>query len=161
MKKFVAALLLLTVVLTALSSCFEASAKDFSKAGMTITLNENFYEKEYVSYTAVYESADIAVYALKEEKSLFEQYGYKNLSLTEYGNMVLEANKLTANTISRADGLSFFTYEKQANGKDFYYKAYIFEVSDAFWLVQFACMADKKDTYDSVITEYAKSIKFE
>ena len=161
MKKIVAVIILVVSMVMTFTSCFAPAEKDFTAAGMTITLTEEFYEKEYISYTAVYESSDIAIFALKEEKTIFEQYGYKNLSLADYGEMVLEANSLSGVSIKKDGELSYFTYEKALNGKEYLYTAYIFDTNDAFWLIQFACLTDKGDTYSETIADYAKTVKFE
>ena len=128
--------------------------KVFSKAGLTITLNDKFYEKEMVSYTAVYDSESIAVFALKEEKSLLEG---EELTLEEYADLVIANNQLDA-TAKDAEGLISFTFEKHVNGKDCTYFATVHKSDDAYWLLQFSCESTKYEDLKPTIIQYAKSV---
>ena len=133
--------------------------KEFSKSGMTITLTDGFVEKDLVSQTAYYESTKAIVTALKEEFSLFEQAGYEDMTLEEYGNLVLTTNSFDTE-MQHKNGLSYFTYEKSVSGKDFKYFATVFEGSDAFWLIQFASEQKNFDTFQPKFEKWANSVKF-
>lgn len=150
-------MLSLLVCLGILAGC--SQEKTFEKAGMQITLTSNFHEKDYVSMTAYYESRDAIVTVLKEEFSLVD--GFKNYTLTQYTNTVLKANKLTA-AVSTREGkdYQYFTYEKSVSGKDFYYLATTHKASDAFWLIQFACVVSDKDSYTEKFLGWADTVVF-
>lgn len=131
-----------------------AKKKNFSKAGLTITLTNKFHEKEMVSYTAVYNSESIAVFALKEEKSLLEG---GELTLEEYADLVISNNQLDA-TVKETEGLTSFTFEKHVNGKDCTYFAAVYKGNDAYWLLQFSCESTKYEGLKSTVIKYAKSV---
>lgn len=159
-KRYFALVLLLCLTLTVFSGCFTGKDKEFSKAGMTITLTDRFAEKNLASQTAYYESLSAIVTVLKEEFSLVA--GFENYTLNQYTAAVLTQNKLQS-TINKPEGKSYysFSYEKTVNGKDFYYFATTFKASDAFWLIQFACVTSDKDKYQADFEKWADSVTFD
>lgn len=165
MRKLFSITLILALMLTLFAGCslstkikglVKPTEKTFSKSGMSITLTDDFAEKEHISYTSVYESKNIAVYTLKEEFSLF---GGEDYSVKEYAELVIKANMLTS-VIETRDGLTYFEYEKEVNGKDFHYYAFVFKADDAYWMIQFACNQDDTSELESDIFKYAGTVKF-
>ena len=160
MKRIIAAVLA-AVMLCMLCAC-GASEKDFSKAGMTITLTNKFVEKDLVSQTAYYESTDAIVTALREGFDLFQQAGIDtNITNKQYAELCITANGLSSTAVDGNDKYAHFSYEKQVNGQDFSYEAYCFRTDDAFWLIQFACHTKNLSKMTSVFEKYANSVKFE
>lgn len=161
MKK-ISVISVLLLIAIALSSCslitFESSPKTFSKAGLEITLNESFTEKEHNSYTALYDSASAGVITLKEEFSLFPNVDTASMTLAEYAALVIQANNRDS-TVQEKDGLTYFVFEAQANGKNFTYFCPVFKSSDAFWLVQFFCTTDSYEKNEAQFFEWAKTVK--
>lgn len=161
MKKLISVLLLACIVMTFAAGCDSISDfltpadKTFTKSGMSITLTEEFAEKEYVSYTSTYESTDIAVYTLKEEFTLFGGVDY---SLDAYTDLVISANGMSEQ-VQHKDGLTYFTYQQDVNGKSFQYYAFTYKGEDAYWLIQFACTQDNSSKLESDIFQYAKSVE--
>ncbi|MDD4124894.1 MAG: hypothetical protein PHW77_04115 [Eubacteriales bacterium] len=160
MKK--AAVAFFLVLALTLSGCSfllkEASSKTFTKAGLSITLTDAFYESEYITYTAFYSMADVAVFTLKEEFTLLE--GFENYSLNEYCQLVI-SNNGKSSSVQEDDNLTYFVYENIANGKNFSFFCSVYKSGDAFWLVQFTCLNDKYDEYYDDFITWAKSVKFE
>ena len=140
----------------------EPVATDFSKAGMTVTLTDAFAEKEYVSYTACYESADISVMALKEEYSLFDNTDFSSAStLEEYAGLVWNANQFADNVPLVTDGdLKYFEFDRSANGNEYTYRAYVYKAADGFWLVQFVSRADRYAELQDTMHGYAATVTF-
>jgi len=140
----------------------EPVAQDFSKAGMTLTLTDAFAEKEYVTYTACYESADISVMALKEEYDLFDNTDFSSAtSLEEYAGLVWSANQFEGNVPLVTDGdLRYFEFDRTANGNDYTYRAYVYKAADGFWLVQFVSRADRYEELQDTMHGYAAGVVF-
>lgn len=160
MKRIMAAVLA-AVMLCLLCSC-GASEKDFSKAGMTITLTNKFVEKDLVTQTAYYESTDAIVTALREGFDIFQQSGIdSNITVKQYAELCITVNNLSGVTADENEKYAHFSYEKQVNGQDFSYEAYCFRTDDAFWLIQFACHTKNLSKMTSVFEKYANSVKFE
>lgn len=161
-----AKILILTVVFvliaTSLVGCFGPSEKVFSKAGMSITLDSGFNEKEYVSYTVCYDSKNVAIFVLKEEFSLFESADIDAaaLSLNDYAELVIANNSVDAD-VQTKDGLTYFKYNNSANGKEYTYSSYVYKTDDAFWLIQFATEQDEFEQNAARIEGFAKSVKFD
>jgi len=145
-----------------LDNVFESKAKtkEFTKAGMTITLTTDFFEKEIASQTAYYESQKYMVTTLKEEFTIFESYGMStDISAKEYAKLVID-NNMIASTIEEKDNLVYFEYEKAVNGKQISYFATVYKSSDAFWLIQFACESKNAEDSQDLFIEWAQTIKF-
>ena len=159
-KRYFALLMLVCLTLALLGGCFFEKEKEYSKAGMTITLTTKFTEKELASQTADYESTTALVTALKEEFSLAA--GLEKYSLKQYTDAVLSQNKISAK-IDMPEGKSYysFSYEKTMSGKTYYYFATTFKAKDAFWLIQFACTTANKEKLQDNFTKWADSVKFE
>ena len=141
------------------SSLTKPTAKDFTKAGATITLTDKFMEQELATQTAYYVSQTSIVTTLKEEFSLFKGTEYEVMTLKEYADLVIDANTLKASAAEK-DGLVYFTYEKSMNGKDYKYYATVFKGTDAYWLIQFACEVKNFDKFLPDFEGWAKSVKF-
>lgn len=147
------------VFLFALTACGKKDKTFKSEAGIEITMDASFQEKELISQTLYLESKDMVFTALKEDKWLFEQLNinFETYSLNSYTELVISSNNLSVN-IENKEGLVFFKYEKQASGKNFTYKAYTFKGSDAFWLCQFGVKSKNYDALSNNMTKYAKTI---
>lgn len=165
MKKRIIALTAAMVMLVSLfASCGNAGsapAKEFSKAGMSISLTETFVEKEMASLTAYYESPKVIVTCLKEEFTQFEALGVSSddITLDDYAELVIENNQMDLDA-TKEDGLTYFTYEKTVSGKDFSYMACVYKSSDAFWLIQFACEQKNFDSMKEQMKSWAQTVKF-
>lgn len=163
-KKFFIVLSAALLMVSAAGCAVPGLKKDpkvFSKAGMSITLDNGFIESEQVSYAACYQSAAIVVFVTKEEYELFEgtDYGPES-TLKEYAELLSEANG-TEYVLTEDDGLAWFSFEKESNGKQMKYAVYLYKSSDAFWMFQFATVADDFEKHSPRITEFAKSVTFE
>lgn len=160
-KRYFALILLVCLCLAVFGGCFGAKDKEFSKAGMTITLTTRFTEKELISQTAYYESPNALVTVLKE--SVSSAPAFKDYTLEEYTQAVLSVNKMGNTKIDKPEGKDYysFTYEKTVNGTDFYYFATTFKTADAFWLIQFACTAANRDKLQESFEKWAGSVTFE
>ena len=134
--------------------------KTFSSDGMDITLTEEFRKTNISGYTAVYDSKNVAVLAIKEEFSLLEGFG--DCTLAEYMDMVIESNKLTSYEVIRGDGLLGFTYDRVSTEDDrlYTYFSYVYKADDAFWIIQFAMLEKNADNNAAQVTEWAKSVEF-
>ena len=113
-----------------------------------------------LAYTYYLESPDAIMAALKEEFTLFEGLGVSvsDVSLKDYAEMVILANEAETSDVTEEDGLTYFTYQGEANGKTFYYMCFVFKGTDAFWSVNLAYLDSAKDDFTPNFKEWAKSI---
>lgn len=160
----IAGTLVLIAFLAALYGLFgdvfgvKAESREYTKEGMTITLTDDFIEKDSDTQTAFYQADRYIVMALKEGFSAYRAAGITEESTAaEYGAMMISTSAITSE-IETIDNLTCFTYEKQQSGKNFTYFASVYKGTDAFWLIQFACETDNyEDSVDQFIT-WAKSV---
>ena len=137
----------------------KAEEKDFSTNGMTITLTEDFVEREYFGYTAIYTSSEAGVGVIREAFSLMP--GFEDYTKEQYAQLVMQNNGKYAE-IKTEGGLLYFEFDNSDPTSDvtYYYVAYVYKTSDAFWLVQFSTTTDKADKYAEAFRKWAKSVRF-
>lgn len=130
--------------------------KTFSSDGMTITLTDEFRKFNDDEYTAVYDSAKVAVFVSKVDAT-------KEDSLAEFAEMLAVYSDLSPDSVKTADGLTYITYNNinSQNNVTYQYTAYLYQTDDAFWVVEFATDKKDADDYAKDITEWAKSVRFE
>ena len=156
----IALVLVIATLFTGCNMVSGARAKDFGRDGIRITLNENFYEKEHISYLGYYEASDMIVLINKESvKDLVSYDLLKEDSTTaDYAELIIGLYQVDATVHSGANGSSHFEYEKEIDGNHFKYYAYAFKGESDFYLVQFAIETKNIQKLESKIDEYVKSI---
>ena len=130
----------------------------FENAYFSITLTESFDTTTYDGFDACYESNDVLVLASRETFDGDEEFA--QLSLTEYGQLIIDANEL-GGYVSGGDGLVYFSYTEKIDGDDYNYDVYLYKSDDAFWMIQFVTFADTTSLYQDSITQWAKSVTFQ
>lgn len=129
----------------------------FENAYFSITLTESFTEGTSDGFDAYYESDDVLVLASQE--TFDGDMEFAQMSLTEYGQLIMDANEL-GGYVNGGDGLVFFTYTESIDGDDYRYDVYLYKSSDAFWMIQFVTFADTTELYQDSITQWAKTVTF-
>ena len=163
MKK-VLAITLVIVMLFSLASCMksglEGAEKTYTCDNMSITLTDGFKETTYPGFTACYDSADVAVFCIKEPFSMAE--GVEDLTLDEYADLTLKANATQNPTLHEFDGIPMmkYTYHNEETGVTYAYISAMYKSGDAFWAIQFACAVDIYDENEATFIKWAKSVVF-
>ena len=161
MKKKVLYLLILLIIGVTGCSLLEPEEKNFKNNGVSITLTDDFTEKDLVSTTVYFESMDAIVTGLKEEFNTLEAAGLtKDSTIEDYAKAVTTNNQKDSE-IKTEDGLTYFTYTSDVNGKTYFYMATMYKSSDAFWLFNFACDSSDQEKFEGTFKTWAKSVKFE
>lgn len=161
MKKYLKyfSLLLVGVLLT--GCAFLEDEKTYEVNGIKITMANDMVEKDLVSQTAYLEGDEVIFTALKESFTDLSQVGITEEStLKDYANLILTGNKLDSKVIEDANNVTYFTYEKEISGKDFYYLASVYKANDAFWLVNFACEKKNVNEYKDKFLKWASTVEF-
>ncbi|MBE7090301.1 MAG: hypothetical protein E7363_00055 [Clostridiales bacterium] len=157
LKKALLLFITLALLTCSLTSCLAPKPKTFTVADeLRITLTEAFSEKELVGQTAMFQSLDVIVTVLLEEKELIQ----RDLSVEEYAALVCSGNGLTDSTVKIKDTHAAFSYEKTVSGKDYTYFAKCFKSEKGYWLVQFACFTSAVDKHKENIDTWTASISF-
>ena len=167
MKKLLAIISLLLSCSLLLCGCFPkilivpdnytiGESKIFEKEGIKLTLTDNFIEKESeLGFNAYYVSSFCGVVVLKEEFSLEE--GLADCSLEEYIGNVIANNGHTDIEPQNQDDLWF--YVRKDNVTRCY--SYSYKGSNAFWIVQFLCMASDAHELEDQFYLWANSVEVE
>ena len=163
MKRFLAIALSLILVFSmtsCLKSGFEGAEKTYTYENMSITMSENFREISYTGFDVCYESADVAVFCIKEPFTLAE--GIEDLTLDDYAALTLEANAMQNPTLKDVDGIPVmeYTYYNEGTAITYAYFSALYKSGDAFWVVQFACNEDLYAENEAFLIKWAKSVTF-
>jgi len=138
----------------------EPREKVFEESGLHITLTDAFRKESYPPYTVCFDSKDVAVFALREEFTLYE--GLEDYSLKDYGEAVMLNNSLDPKDLIEKDGLTYFTFDfvNTENSKTYAYYAFLYKTHDSFWMIQFATLKDSAEKLLPDFIQWAKSADF-
>lgn len=163
MKKILALVLALITLLSCVScigvKVYEAEATEFSSQGLTLTLTKAFKKADVQGYTVAYDSAAVAVFALKESFSLMA--GMSDMSVDDYAELLREANAARdPGAIQTEEGVLFFEYSfyNEEEKTTFKYFTTVHKGDDAFWMVQFATREGVYDEYRPYLLQWAKTV---
>ena len=131
-----------------------ASPKSFTKDEFQITLTDAFTPTEEAGFFSFYRSSSVIVFSLREEKALFG-----NITIEEYGELVLAANGRTGCTMNQDAGFIWFEYTDTPEEQEIYYLAVCCQSEDAFWIVNFATPTANRDQHQETFLNWARSIK--
>lgn len=131
----------------------------FTYENMSITLTNEFQSSEIEGFNAVFGTADVAIFVLKEDFDLME--GFEDYTVREYLDVVIEANALEETDEKTVDGRMYITYEAtNPDNVTCRYYGFAFKTHDAFWLIQFATVVENVEEFEPKIMEWAKSVTF-
>lgn len=148
------------------ASCAEkdegVAPKDFSSNGMTITLTNEFSQKDEEGFTVCFDSGAIVIFCLREEFQI--KNGLFEMSAEDYAQSVREVNAdLDTSDVYTKDGYAYIEYDfnNLLLGKTFSYYCTVFKTEDAFWMIQFSCEKFAYETFKPKFEGWAKTIVFE
>jgi len=142
-----------------LSGCAsKVNDKTFEKDDMSIVLTGKFKEDEVAGQTACYKSPDSIVVILKEGFKIIGTYNTEGVDSFRYAELVAESNGFEYD-VDVIEGIPTFIYHKTVNEKDFAYLTASFKGTDAFYLIQFACEADRFEELKPLFIKWAKTFK--
>lgn len=139
----------------------ETTPKQFTVDNMQITLTNEFTTESYQGYNGVFASKEVAVFVLKEDFSLLENF--EDYTLQQYGKLVIDNNGLTGSVeLNEIEGICYFDYEYNNTEENttYYYMSTLFKSDDAFWIIQFAVPAEDAENYLPQLIEWAKTVTF-
>lgn len=165
MKRFLACLLLLTMILT-LSACLvkkdpkTAKDKEFTCGNMSITLTDGFREARVNGYATAFESADSTIYVIKEAfADLTEEQAA--LDVAAYGDLFRFNNATRSPAVLSTENelvSTEYTFADEETGVTYKYFTAFFKGSDAFWAVEFACEESLFADYKACFVRWAQSV---
>ena len=159
MKRILILMLALAMLLCSCGS--EATydtPKEFTYNGLTLTLTTDFkMENPPDAFTGYYEADGAVVMTLFESLDQLAAAGFDEVkTLEDYTKVV--AGEYEVKSDEEAE-IMYFTFERKADFKDYYYLAVTKQTDDGFWLIQYACRAKDKDMFSDMFLEWAKKAK--
>ena len=148
------------LIVSGLHSAKAAAPKTFTAEEMSITLTKEFSETDAGDFTAVFESNEAVVLAVKEPFSLGEGFG--DLTLDEYVDIAISSNGIKNAEKKDLGGVPGFTYtyDNPNNNESYKYYVYTYKLGDAFWMIQFASLEKDAEKLAPQFAEWAKTISF-
>ena len=133
-------------------------SKEFTKSGVSITLNEDFAEESIEGFDVTYSSNSMAVFMQKSEFDGDEEFAA--MTVDEYCDAVIKANGKNSEILHK-DGLTYYEFSYISDQSiNYRYVCFVYKTDDSFWFVQFAVEETNYTLYEDDIFTYAKSVKF-
>ncbi len=147
-KIFTAAALSVSLTLCACSSASDDSSATQTPSpivhtydNFNITLGSDYIESNQSQYTFFYSSTDSICIGEKENKSDIAASGITINNLSEYATLVMSNTGITSQAVTYGNGL-YYEWDKNVNGTDYSYIAYVTDAGDSYWLIQFASLKE-------------------
>lgn len=131
-----------------------AEPKTFTKENFAITLTDAFEESAADGYFAAYQSDTAIVFANLEEKEIFG-----DITLEEYGQLVLEANDRTELVMNKGKDMIWFEYTDTPDDQEIYSMVFCMEGEDSFCVVNFATPATNRKKFKETFTQWAETVE--
>lgn len=125
------------------------SPKTFTKEDFSITLTDAFQEVQDEKFFVGYESSDVVVFVVREDKTLFE-----DITLDEYSQLVLQANNRKDIKLNKDDRFVWFDYTYTQGEQELLYRAFCGEGEKNFWLITFATPAVNQNKIDDTFAHW-------
>lgn len=139
---------------------FPPKDKVFKSHGITVTLNDDFHEKEYLGFQVAYLSEKSFFAANREEKSLFVGTGIYNLR--GYIDAVLKLNNkystIKEGVTSEGQKYYYAKYTSKVDGDSFSYYLVTLEGNNHYYTINFGCRTKDYNKLESQYEDWAKTI---
>ncbi len=136
--------------------------KTYTDSGFTITMDDGFNKRDYVSATFYYESQNAGITGIKES---FEDLATldidSNSSLEEYAELVSYVNNKNNEYQQLNDKIMYYTYDSTINDKNYSYMTAVTKGSNAFWIINLFCEEKNKNEYFPKFEKWLKTVEVE
>ena len=112
-------------------------------------------ESYAAGYSLVYGSEECAVMALEEPYAIFEEYGFTDMTVNDYVQLLQEGYQLNIVTDETSD-LVRFTFESDNNT----YLAGVYASEDSFWMIQAGCPTENFKKQEKTFNGILDSVSF-
>lgn len=151
------------LMMISFAACGEPEKMEISEPPVKMTLTSDFEKSSQAGLEFFYQSEDVIVGAFYENESDFENAMRKLDSVLDYVKAIIEYQGLPENTlISQNSGYYYYEYNRNVNGEaDFSYMACAYNDNGKYWVITFACHADKYEEMKPQFLEWADTVTFE
>ncbi len=152
-------LLLLTLIglMLGLTAC-SSNPKNFTCRDMTITLTDDFQEKEMNEFDAYYSSEKVLFSAVEETEEDLQYAGYEIANLKGYCLELVNQNGVAPESLVQRGDYYYFTHTAVKSGAKYTYVHCMFEGHNSYWICEFVCKSKDYDKLEDDIFDWADSI---
>ena len=158
MKKLVLVFFLFFVSLFIGCDFFKPEPKEFTKSGITVTLDESFTENENALHMVTYVSLNVIFTGNRETITT-------NYTQKKYAELVLKAGNISGDVLEYSDDQISFAYSYYTNTvEDIEYKYLLVCMkgqTNKYYCMNFGTKESMFDDYKDQMFEWAKTIKVE
>ena len=131
--------------------------KEYQVADLRIMLTDQFKDFSVEGYTGGFQTRDVAILILQENRNMLEAGGVN--SLTQYAKLVQQVNKHNA-PIQEEEHFLYYEYDfhNRTTNEDFHYFVMMYKNPVDFYIVQFAVRQAETENYREQVMEWAKSV---
>lgn len=157
-KNIVFSMLLICSMLL-LCGC-SSDPKNFSEAGITITLTNAFKVEKNDNFDVYIASEDVVFSAVQETSTQLELSGYEISSLNDYCQEILTLNDTPKDKLQKRNNYYYFTNSKTVSGAKYTYVHCMFSDADSYWICEFVCKSKSYDKLEDKLLSWADTIVF-
>ena len=152
--------ILICLMVFTLTACGPGKAV-IKEDDMTITLTKDFQKGQKENVTWYYTSTDAIAIGIKVPKTDLEKEGLEINSASDYAEVYIKANDIPGNPqVNSKDNYVYFEYKDKISGSDYSYLTCIYDDSDSYWMVSFACYRDAYIESSKDFFKWADSVEF-
>ena len=130
--------------------------------GLRICMPEGFEVMEAEGFLGGYQNRDLVVTMVMAEE-LYESLANvgidPDMTLEEYGQLVLDAYGIEGTGGTSAHGTPYIRYEREIEGVKAVYYAYLYRNDVAFWTITLMCAAEDAETMEEQFSLWASTVE--
>ena len=160
--KLIALVLAATLLLTACAASEPELVRYDHPTGLSLTMWEGFEVQDAEGFVGGYINQDqgIAILMAEELFASLSNVGIDpEMTLEEYGRFLMDCYGLEGTVESDALGNTRFVYDRDVQGGQARYFAYLYRNDVAFWTVTFMSARDKADGLEETFSQWAATIE--
>ena len=160
MKRIIAVLVCLLLV-TGLSACSNSKDTEYSHAGITLTLPENFTEisKQEDEYSLQSNSGTVVIVCSHADQAFLDENNLGDVDLAEITSMFEEGREVLEH--KECGAYNWFSFKEGNAEEDLYYMVVVYDTNDGYWLVNFICDNADLKNYQNNFLKWAEAVRFE
>ena len=159
MKKYIYLVIICLLTIT-LIGC--KSTKTLKCSGFTMEVDKSYVKEKLADYELYAYNNVSFIVAIKDTKEsiIKANHDFDSMSFEEFKKFFCKNNGIEEVPLNEKDNLNYFDYLKKAEGKQYWFRTFVFKTEDAFWVCQFGCLFTERANYEYKFIDWAKTISF-
>jgi len=128
---------------------------------LNITLPADYIQQDNEKYTFYYSNANSICLGNKEPIDDLEASGITAGTIDDYVNIIKEKSEIDTptETVEGNEEARVFTWNNTFNDNEYTYLGYVCKTTDAYWLIQFACLAKDYNELKPQFMNYLSTVE--